>query len=244
MLTSYKSNVIIQAKQSGGTGMKYKISVLVMVMCFIFCVLMAGCAGKDEVNTFTKWDEDFTFHDGVRFGDEIEKENEYFLSEGEIIAGIPNSVIDVEGDSFGCVAGVMYLFRIRGSSLTTSDILNDGALISEALNTKYGEPYFVFDGDIFPPEIASSFYYVYDNSDKFYTPSKKAIPVVYEMWILDIGNENCVVIEHAVYDSSHGFFQNIHYASYRLLEREFVEDKINGRNEVVDTELQQMIEEL
>lgn len=233
--------------------MRCKRFVVVALACLVFCFLMAGCSGKGDAYEFTKWDEGFTFHGGVKFGDEIEEKNEFFLSEEanefflseqDIIAGIPNSIMQGEVDSFGCVSGVMYWLRIGDTSRTTSDTLNDGALISEALETKYGEPYFMFDGDIFPPEIASSFYSVYDNSDKVFTQSGKAIPVVYEMWILDVGNDNCVVIEHAVYDSSHGFLQNIHYATYRLLERKFVEDKINGRNEVVDTELQQMIEEL
>lgn len=248
--------------------MKHRAFILFMVACITITVLMTGCIGKGNAYEFTKWDKEFTLHGGVEFGDTLEEAREKEinagmecteLSEGDrsfrvdgIVAGFSDSHIFYfceNGNDFGINAA---LYDIDNDA-NKPDILYNADLVTEALKTKYGSPYFVFDGENLPPLKTSRVHFTYENllgyepgrhlSPDFEIPSDLNYEIpVYEMWILDVGDNECVLIEHVV--SGRIGNPSIHSIEYNLLEEESIIADMSGEINLTEAQMEEMTGDL
>lgn len=218
---------------------------------------------ENNFGPFTEWDEDFTLHADVAFGDTIEEAYQKELAAGMdcskaagdtildvfgTVASIPDSFIEYNTDGKGKINRASYNLRSGDimnpdrAELDSTSASEDYLTISEALRRKYGKPYYSSDGEFFLPIITDSLQ-LDINASKFYLQHE--IPA-YEAWILDIGNEQCVLIDHFVtvglniqYDTVCG-----HNIGYQIFDREYVEKTILDNIESNIRAEEQMLDDL
>lgn len=236
---------------------------VVMIMVAFSCTVTNAVIYENNFGSFTEWDEEFTLHADVAFGDTIE---EAYQKEGAAgmdcskaagdtildvrgtIASIPDSFIEYSTNGEGKINSALYNLRSGNVldpnrvELDSTSASEDFLTISEALRSKYGDPYYSSDGEFFLPIItdilqkdinASSLYLQYE------------IPA-YEAWILDIGNEQCVLIDHYITIALNIQLNTVcsHIIGYQIFDREHVENTILDNIESNIKAEEQMLDDL
>lgn len=236
---------------------------VVMIMVAFSCTVTNAVIYENNFGSFTEWDEEFTLHADVAFGDTIEeayqKESaagmdcskaagDTILDVRGTIASIPDSFIEYSTDGEGKINSALYNLRSGNVldpnrvELDSTSASEDFLTISEALRSKYGDPYYSSDGEFFLPIItdilqkdinASSLYLQYE------------IPA-YEAWILDIGNEQCVLIDHYITIALNIQLDTVcsHIIGYQIFDREHVENMILDNIESNIKAEEQMLDDL
>lgn len=236
---------------------------VVMIMVAFSCTVTNAVIYENNFGSFTEWDEEFTLHADVAFGDTIEeayqKESaagmdcskaagDTILDVRGTIASIPDSFIEYSTNGEGKINSALYNLRSGNVldpnrvELDSTSASEDFLTISEALRSKYGDSYYSSDGEFFLPIItdilqkdinASSLYLQYE------------IPA-YEAWILDIGNEQCVLIDHYITIALNIQLDTVcsHIIGYQIFDREHVENTILDNIESNIKAEEQMLDDL
>ena len=238
---------------------------LAVVVCLIIypAAIVHADVYENNFGPFIEWDEEFTLHADVAFGDTIEeayqKESaagmdcskaagDTILDVRGTIASIPDSFIEYSTDGEGKINSALYNLRSGNLldpnrvELDSTSASEDFLTISEALRSKYGDPYYSSDGEFFLPIItdvlqkdinASSLYLQYE------------IPA-YEAWILDIGNEQCVLIDHYITIALNIQLDTVcsHIIGYQIFDKEYVENTILDNIESNIKAEEQMLDDL
>ena len=236
---------------------------VVMIMVAFSCTVTNAAIYENNFGPFTEWDEEFTLHADVAFGDTIEeayqKESaagmdcskaagDTILDVRGTIASIPDSFIEYSTDGEGKINSALYNLRSGNVldpnrvELDSTSASEDFLTISEALRSKYGDPYYSSDGEFFLPIItdilqkdinASSLYLQYE------------IPA-YEAWILDIGNAQCVLIDHYITIALNIQLNTVcsHIIGYQIFDREYVENTLLDNIESNIKAEEQMLDDL
>lgn len=218
---------------------------VVMIMVAFSCTVTNAVIYENNFGPFTEWDEEFTLHADVAFGDTIEEAYQKELAAGledveavddsvlhvyGTIASIPNSSITYKIDADYTINRATYSLRSVDSVdhdpiiLDSTHAAEDSITISDALRRKYGNPYFSSNGESFLPIITDSLQYDLKWSKYFL---QHEIPV-YETWILDVGDEKCILIDHYLIIGLNIQLETVctHMLAYQMFDRDYVEGKI------------------
>ena len=242
-----------------------KVLWLAVVVCLIIypAAIVHADVYENNFGPFTKWDEEFTLHADVAFGDTIEEAYQKELAAGMdcdkaagdtildvfgTIASIPDSLIEYNIDGEGKINRALYDLRsgdVRDPNrieLDSASASEDFLTIGEALRSKYGDPYYSSDGEFFLP-IITDILQKDINVSRLYLQHE--IPA-YEAWILDIGNEQCVLIDHYITIALNIQFDTVckHAIGYQIFDREHVENTILDNIESNIKAEEQMLDDL
>lgn len=242
-----------------------KVLWLAVVVCLIIypAAIVHADVYENNFGPFIEWDEEFTLHADVAFGDTIEEAYQKELAAGMdcskaagdtildvfgTIASVPDSFIEYNTDGKGKINRASYNLRsgdVRDPNrieLDSTSASEDFLTISEALRSKYGDPYYSSDGEFFLPIITDILQKDINVSSLYL---QHEIPA-YEAWILDIGNEQCVLIDHYITIALNIQLDTVcsHIIGYQIFDKEYVENTILDNIESNIKAEEQMLDDL